>query len=288
MIVLTGANGRLGRAIARTLHARGLAGGVRLTARDPSKAADLAAQGFAIAAADYSSPSSLDAAFAGATTVFLISATGPTPVRIPLHRNAIDAAVRAGVRHIIYTSRVNPVATSPYSFSAIHADSEAYIRSRPVAYTFLRNNEFSENLDPWLAAACETGVLEYGAKGKIAFICRMDAIDASIAVLTGTGHEGRTYEFSGPEALDRDDMARVLSEATGRTITASRGGPEDFSAALAAQGRPDFVVELGAGIYRASEAGEWCRSSDDPPRLAGHPSTSLSSYIKLKFARLPS
>jgi NAD(P)H dehydrogenase (quinone) len=283
MIAITGATGRLGHALALALHGRGLAAGIRLTTRDPAGAQDLAALGFQVVAADFTSPASLDAAFSGVDKLFMISATGATPVRIPLHRNAIDAAVRAGVRHVVYTSRVNPTSRSPYSFAAIHEDSEARIRASGLVWTFLRNNEFSENLDPWLEEARRTGVLEYGAKGPIAFVCRQDVIDASIAALTGSGHEGQIYELSGPEALDRDQIAAVLSQACGRAIRSSGGSAEDFSAVMAAQGRPDFIVALAAGIYRASEAGEWARPSADPERLIGRAPHSLSSYIRDKF-----
>ena len=286
MIAITGANGRLGHALALALYSRGLAEGIRLTTRDPARAQDLTALGFQVVAADFSSPASLDAAFSGVDKLFLISATGATPVRIPLHRNAIDAAVRAGVRRIVYTSRVNPSSRSPYSFAAIHEDSEARIRASGLVWTFLRNNEFSENLDPWLEDARRTGVLEYGAKGRIAFVCRQDVIDASIEALTGSGHEGKIYELSGPEALDRDQIAAALSQACGRPIRSSGGSAEDFSAVMAAQGRPDFIVALAAGIYRASEAGEWARPSGDPERLTGRAPLGLSSYIRDKFAGL--
>ena len=285
MIVLTGGNGRLGRALAKALHDAGLTSEVTVATRDPAAVEDLAALGFRVVAADFGDPRSLDEAFLGAGTLVMISATGPAPIRIPLHRSAIDAAVRARVGRIVYTSRVAPYASSPYPFSAIHDDSEARIRESGISYTFLRNNEFTENLDPWLADAVETGKLLFGAKGPIAFISRAAVVASAVAVITGDAHDGATYELSGPEALDRHGLATVLAEATGSGIVASNGTADDFAATLAAQGRPPFVVEMGKGLYAAAEAGEWSATSSDPERLTGTPPMPVSDHIRAKFHR---
>jgi len=282
---MTGANGRLGRVLAKTLVERGMTEDVTLTTRNPAQVGDLAELGFRVVAADFADPASLEQAFAGAETLMMISATGPAAERIPLHRNAIDAAARAGVPKIVYTSRVTPLASSPYPFSVIHDDSEAKIKASGMAYTFLRDNEFSENLDPWLTSAAETGELHFGAKGKIAFICRADVIASIVAVLCSDGHEDKVYELSGPEALDRDGIAAVLSEAVGRPVVAPAHSREEFGAVVAAQGRPDFVVNMFKGLYDASAAGEWSATSKYPELLMGRPATSLSDYIRAKFAR---
>src|SRR5882762_3397879 len=97
MIVMTGANGRLGRALATALAERGLIADVTLATRDPDQVTDLAERGFRVVAADFSDPESVTRAFRGAERVVLISATGAAEARIPLHRNAIDAATRVGV-----------------------------------------------------------------------------------------------------------------------------------------------------------------------------------------------
>lgn len=284
MKAITGANGRLGRAVAQALAEDDLAGEVVLITRDPSRVSDLADLGFAVRAADFGDRASLERALQGVEDLLLISATGPARERIPLHRNAIDALVGAGVPRVVYTSRVAPRAISAYPFAAIHADSEERLRGSGASWTFLRNNEYSENLGPWLQEAATTGELRFGAKGPIAFVSRADVIEAAIAALTTDGNEMRVYELSGPEALNRGQLASALSAAVGRPVTASNGSREEYGAVLESQGRPSFIVEMGKGLYEASAAGEW--ASTTPPdvvQLLGHSLTPVSGYIEGTF-----
>jgi NAD(P)H dehydrogenase (quinone) len=281
---ITGANGRLGRAVAQALAERGLADEVVLITRDPGLVADLAELGFTVRGADFADSASLQRALEGVEDLLLISATGPARERIPLHRNAIDALVGAGVSRVVYTSRVAPRAISAYPFAAIHADSEERLRAAGVGWTFLRNNEYSENLGPWLQEAATTGELRFGAKGPIAFVGRADVLEAAIVALTTDGHDKTVYELSGPEALNRGQLAGVLSAAIGRPVTASNGSREDYGAVLESQGRPSFIVDMGKGLYDASGAGEW--ASTTPPdvvELLGHPLTPVSDYIRRTF-----
>ena len=127
MIVVTGAAGKLGRLVADELAKRTNPGRVRLASRDPAKIADLAARGFNTMRADFDDPASLDAAFAGAETVLVVSGDAPNEVRIRQHRAAIDAASKAGVARIVYTSFTNPAAQSLFPFAWIHADTERYL-----------------------------------------------------------------------------------------------------------------------------------------------------------------
>ena len=285
MITITGANGRFGRQLAHYLADQGWNETVSLTTRDPARVADLADRGFQVLEADFSDPMSLRKAFLNTETLFLISATGPARDRIPLHRNAIDAAEAVGVRRVIYTSRVAPYASSPYPFAAIHDDSERYLRASKLDWTFLRNNEFTENLDPWLDRAVDSGVFQFAAMGPIAFISRIDAIRASAAVINGQHQEGKAYEFSGPEALDRNGIASVLTQACGRLIRADPGSSVDYGSVLAEMGRPQFLVEMAIGLGDASAAGEWSQTSRDPELLTGTPMTSVSDHILARFAR---
>jgi NAD(P)H dehydrogenase (quinone) len=285
MKAVTGANGRLGRAVAKALAARGLAGEVLLITRDPSQVSDLAELGFVVRTADYGEPASLEQALEGVDAMLLISATGPARERIPLHRNAIDALVRAGVSRVVYTSRVAPSATSPYPFAAIHEDSEEILRSSGTSWTFLRNNEYAENLEPWLKEAATTGELRFGAKGPIAFVTRADVVEAGVIALAADDHAEMVYELSGPEALDRQQLAAVLSTTIGRPVRAPDASREDYGAALESKGRPSFIVEMGKGLYDASAGREWAATTTpDVVQLLGHPLTPVSEYIRRTFA----
>ena len=127
MIAITGASGKLGRCVAQALGSMVSPAQVTLGTRNPTGIQDLAAQGFRTAVADFDSPSTLRAAFAGAEVVFIICGDAPNETRMTQHRNAIDAARNAGVRRVVYTSFVNPNASSRFPFALVHEDSEATI-----------------------------------------------------------------------------------------------------------------------------------------------------------------
>ena len=175
-IVITAANGRLGQAVAAEFQRRGAIGAIRLAARNPGKLSGLKAQGFAIGRADYDSASSMEAAFAGVETLLLISSYGGTSEdRIRQHANAIEAARKAGIRHIAYTSFANPTAASKFLNVAPHIETEKLLRESGMQYTIFRNNLYVANIVGDLRKADESGVLAMpGAHGKAAYISHED------------------------------------------------------------------------------------------------------------------
>ncbi|MDJ1158475.1 SDR family oxidoreductase [Chelatococcus sp. SYSU_G07232] len=280
MIVITGAGGQLGRLVAEALAERVPPAAATLATRDPAKIADLAARGFRTVRADFDDPASLDAAFAGARTVLVLSGDAPKDVRIRQHRAAIDAAKKAGVGRIAYTSFTNATPASLFPFAWIHADTEAYLKASGVPYTILRDNQYAENLTNALARARDSGVLALpGAAGKVAYITRADIAAAIAGALTGSGHENRTYELTGSEALDLDEIAEVLARKRGMAVKAVDAGPQEFGRILASAGLPPFLVEALIGLYAAVAAGEYAAISQDAERLAGRPIEPVSAYV---------
>lgn len=285
MIAITAATGRLGQAVIKELEARGLGRGVRLTARSPEKLAAHQAKGFEVARADYDDPASLAAAFAGVETLLLVSGMGPNAVRIAHHRAAVDAAKAAGVRRIVYTSSVNPVATSKFVWIIPHVETEAYLKASGLAYVFLRDNQYAANLDGVLAKAKETGVLAMpGAKGKVAYVTHADVAAAAVGALTGAAGDNTAYELTGPAAYDAWDVAKLVSGALGRPIEVADVAIEEYIAGLRAAGLPEFVVEGLSSFAVAAAAGEHAAVTDDVARLSGRPATPLETAIKTFYA----
>jgi NAD(P)H dehydrogenase (quinone) len=279
MIVVTGASGQLGRAIALALAERVSPGSVRLATRDPGKIADLAAKGFKTAEADFDRPETLERAFAGADTVLIISGDAPNDVRIRQHRRAIDAAKAAGVGRVVYTSFINISSESLFPFAAIHADSEAYLKASGLPFTILRNGQYAENIN--LSSAKASGKLASpGLRGKVAYITRADIAAATAAVLSGESHAGKTYELTGPEALDLTQVAEVLGGAWGKPVEAVEIGAEDFSGVLASYGLPPFLAKAVTGVHLATGAGEYAVVSDDAAKLARRPIEPVSAWLK--------
>ena len=280
MIVVTGAAGKLGRLVADELAKRTNPGRVRLASRDPAKIADLAARGFNTMRADFDDPASLDAAFAGAETVLVVSGDAPNEVRIRQHRAAIDAAKKAGVARVVYTSFTNPAAQSLFPFAWIHADTESYLKASGVPFTILRDNQYAENLINAIGGARSGTLALPGARGKVAYIARADAAAAIAGALTQDGHAGKTYELTGPEALDAFEIAAIVASALARPVQAVDADPAEFGKVFAAHGLPPFLIDALLGLYAAAVAGECAAVSADAATLAGRPIEPVSAFIR--------
>ena len=282
MIVITAATGRLGRAVAAELERRAVSrADVRLAARSPEK---LASEGFATVRADYTNPESLRSAFAGADVALLISGVTSNEQRIIEHRAAIDAAKAARVRRIVYTSSTNPTTKSLFPFAAVHGKTEAYLKESGLEYTILRNNQYAANLDEQLLQSKSNDLLASpAADAKVAYVTHDDAAAAAVGALLGSGHENKTYEITGPEAVTLYEIATVLSAARGRRVDVVKSALADVHAYLQSLKLPPYLVEALVGSHAATAAGEYERVSGDAAMLAGRPTLSMRDYVK-RFA----
>jgi NAD(P)H dehydrogenase (quinone) len=281
MIVITAASGKLGRAVADELSKRVPVSEITLGARTPAKLEVWKNRGLGVVRADYDDPASLNAAFAGADVVLLISSDGPNEARIRHHKNGIDAAKRTGVKRIVYTSFVNPTPQSKFIWAIAHVETEPYLKASGVPYTILRDNQYASNLDGLIAQATETDTFALpGATGKVAYVTHADIAAAAAAVLTQRGHEYKTYELTGPEALDGFQIAAIISEAVGRQIKAVDLAPEIAASNLRSAGLPEFAVEGIVSMYAAAQAGEYATVTHDVKLLSGRSATPVRAHIK--------
>ena len=280
MISITGASGKLGRAVAYELAQRADPAQVTLGTRTPASIDDLRAMGFNVAVADFERPSTLQEAFGGAESVLLICGHGNNATRVRQHRNAIDAARSVGASRVLYTSFINPCVDSLFPFAWVHEATENYARSSGLRCTFLRNNHYAENLEAALADARKTGVLALpGAHGKVAYIARGDVAAASAGALALD--DGRTVaEITGNAALDLFEVAELASHAWGMKVTAREMSAAEYAGLLTERGLPGFVVEAQVGLRLAAGAGEYARVTRDAEQLAGRPVHELATYLK--------
>lgn len=284
MIVVTAASGTLGHAVANALKSRVNPSSVRLAARTLSKVDALKAEGFQVAPFDYEDPASMAKAFAGASAALIISSEGPNEVRAAHHKAAIDAAKAAGVGLVVYTSAINPAASSKFDWAGAHAQTEADLKASGLNYVILRDNSYASNIDGFLAKAVETGVLALpGAKTKVAYVTHADVAAAAAAALTGGAKANATYELTGPQGVDADELAQLLSSATGKQVKAVDLALPDLAAFFRSIGLPDFVVDGVTSFFAAAAAGEYANATKDVETLAGRPAQSMRDYVA-KFA----
>ena len=201
---VSGASGAMGGQVAALLASLGH--GQRLIIRDRSRAPDL--PGAEAAQASYEHPQAMRRALAGVETFFMVSASEAAD-RVRHHIAAIDAAVAAGVERIVYLSFINAAPDATFTFARDHWHTEEHVRSTGLRYTFLRDNMYMDFLP---ALAGTDGVIRGPAgDGRVGAVARDDVADVAVAVLLGDGHDERTYDVTGPQAVTLQEVAEELS-----------------------------------------------------------------------------
>jgi uncharacterized protein YbjT (DUF2867 family) len=239
MILVTGATGKVGTEVARQLKARGAP--FRVLARTPQKARDLLGDDVEVAQGDLGDPASLDRALAGVDHLFLLVTSDRRQVE--WETNAIEAARRAGVRHVVKLSVIGATRDSDIVLMRWHREAEEALEASGLDYTFLQPTFFIQNVLQNLPTIQSQGAFYNTTHGKAAFIDARDIAAVAVAALTEPGHAGKTYVLTGPEALSYDEVAQRLSEAAGRTITYVRVPPEAYGAALVEAGLPQWYAD---------------------------------------------
>jgi len=255
MIVVTGATGALNGATVDHLLSRVPAAEVAVVVRDVAKARRFAERGVQVRHGDYADPASLPAAFAGADQVLLVSSNDPGADAVSLHRNAIDAAVTAGVGRILYTSHQGAAADTPFSRGRDHAATEQLLAESGTAWTSLRNGFYAHSLS-WLAGPWrETGRITVPADGPVSWTAREDAAEAAAVILVSDGaYDGPTTLTAGA-APTFAEIAEIASRLSGREIECVVTDPEEWVAARIAAGQPEFVARFTLGMYQAAHDG---------------------------------
>lgn len=274
-IVVTGATGSLGRLIIEHLLARGVEPEQIVGAgRNSARLADLAATGIRTAVIDYSDPTTLDAAFAGATTLMLVSGS-EVGQRVAQHGNAIAAAKAAGISRIVYTSA--PKAdTSELILAPEHKATEELIRASGIPFTILRNGWYTENYAGTVEQVRATGVyLASTGDGRVASASRTDYAEAAAVVLTEAGHVDAVYELSGDVAWDGHEFASAASTVTGREVVYTPVSPEEHIAALTGAGLDEGTAGFVVALDQNTRDGLLAATTGDLARLIGRPTTPL-------------
>lgn len=274
-VVVTGATGNLGRLVVAGLREVLPGGDIVAAARNPEKARGL---GVEVREADYDKPDTLEAAFAGASKVLLISGDA-VGRRVPQHQAVVDAAKKAGVAHLVYTSAPHADDTS-LVLAPEHKATEEIIRASGVPFTILRNNWYTENYVRSAQQAIAAGVLIGSAgAGRVASATRADFAAAAVAVLAGEGHEGKVYELAGDVAWTFDELAAEISKIAGKEIPYRNLTADEHRAALIEAGVPadtaGFVVALDQNIADGTLAD----ASGDLTALIGRPTTPLGDGL---------
>jgi NAD(P)H dehydrogenase (quinone) len=279
-IVVSGASGQLGRLVAEQLLGRVSSKEVILVSRAPEALKDLASLGADVRRGDFDDPASLPAAFSGGDRLLLIS-TPDYGRRVEQHRAALDAAASAGIRHVVYTSLTNPAPGHP-SGTVVdeHRQTEEMLQACGLAWTVLRNAAYAELQVPLGAVAVSYGRLVTNAgDGRFAPISRSDCAAAAVAVLAGDGHEGKTYEITGGEALTQADIARLLTELSGQVVRVVPTGDRRLMWGLSRIGTPKPVARAIVDLGIATREGYFDVLDSAFEKLTGRPPRTLREIL---------
>jgi NAD(P)H dehydrogenase (quinone) len=304
-LAVTGASGQLGSRVAAGLA--GLGSPQRLIVRDLARAPHLP-RAEIVRVSSYGDATGMRRALAGIRKLFLVSARDrfgvahisaknhvPLPQydRLQEHRSAIDAAVDAGVQHIIYLSVINAAPDATFILAHDHFHTEEHIRAKGVSFTFLRAGLYTDNVPQCVSA--DDVIRAPAGEGRAAWVTRDDIANVAVSVLTGTAHEGRTYDVTGPEALSMAETAERLSAAVGRRIIYKPQTPQEARASrstsrlekyeaerrmLTGHGLDDHEVEVFVTHFLQIAAGDLAGVSNAVPDLTGRPAQSLAQYLQ--------
>jgi NAD(P)H dehydrogenase (quinone) len=272
-LAVTGSTGRLGSRVARGLSQLGV--DQRLVVRDPAKAPAL--PGAHIATADYGDGPAVRTALTGAHTVFMVSAA-ETADRVQQHLTFIDAAVPAGVQRIVYVSFFGASPEATFTLARDHWATEEHLRSVGITHTILRDNIYADFTPHFLGT--DGNIRGPAGDGRVALVAQADIAEVAIAVLTSDGaYDGRTLNLTGPTALTMNEIAGILSDHLGKTISYVPETIEEAYASRAVYGAPAWQVDAWVSTYTAIAVGELAEVSGDIPEVTGRPGMSLEQAL---------
>ena len=279
-VIVTGAAGHLGRLVADQLLERLRPEDLVLVTRRPDALRQMSVRGAEVRYGDFDDPGSLRDAFAGGGRMLLVSSDA-IGRRVRQHRAAIDAAVTAGVSHVVFTSVVNPVLWNPTGAIAWEqGKTEVMLHRSGLAWTVLRFGSFAELQLPPAATAVQNHqlVLNFGS-GRIVPVSRQDCAEAAAVVLTSEGHTGKTYHITGSESLSQGDLAHLFGELSGRQVKLVALNDAMLTSVLVGIGTPPQAAYSITAYGRAVRLGYFDVIDPALQRLTGHPALPLREVL---------
>lgn len=264
-LLVTGASGQLGQLVIQHLRRLGASNVIAAT-RTPSGTQRHA---------DFDIADSLPPAFAGAQRMLLISTalSNAGPRRVNQHRNAINAALTAGVQSIVYTSLLGAASDD-------HTQTEAMLRDSGLPHIVLRNAYYMDALRAPLAAAARAGeLLSAATHGRAAYITRDNcALAAAHALLQPP--VTRHYDIAGPQSLSGGDLAALAGAVFGRPVRFHSLSPTERAEMLAQQGMPPQLARMIAHVEKLLDTGMMDSASTDYATLTGQQALFLRSFLE--------
>ncbi|MBS2100056.1 SDR family oxidoreductase [Carboxylicivirga linearis] len=273
---VTGATGQLGQLVVEQLKKRVASEDVIALVRTPEKAKSLGVEAREF---DYAKPELLAAQLDGIDYLLLISGN-EIGQRAIQHSNVIEAAKKAGIKWIVYTSLLHAEESS-LSLAGEHLATEKALKESGLEYTVLRNGWYSENYTGSIPGSVEAGAFVGSAgDGKISSAARVDYAEAAAVVLSDDSHKGKVYELSGDNAYTLTELAEEISKQTGKTIPYSNMPEAEYSKVLKSIGIPEGFADAIAGWDVGASKNDLYDEGKQLSELIGRPTTPISESVK--------
>jgi NAD(P)H dehydrogenase (quinone) len=279
-IGITGAGGQMGAALLR--YSLGHTAGSNIVAitRDTRKLDAFSSQGIDARTGDFNQPNGLTAAFHGVERLVIIPTTDLAPgVRVRQHSDAIDQAVAAGVKHIIYISTVSPRPDADNTLFDSHFRTEQKLIASARGWTLLRMSIYANTLLDGAKRAIASGSYSAVPGSPAAYVTRDDIAAAAAGILCTPGHAGITYHATGPVSISQPEVADAIAKASGKPIAFDQMTEVQQRQGLEAAGLPTFVVSAVFGFQAGLRAGAFDLVTGDVHRLSGRPATSPLEFL---------
>jgi NAD(P)H dehydrogenase (quinone) len=284
-ILVTGASGHLGEAVANFLLKKTSVNNIAVLVRDSEsdKAKTFKAKGIEVRKGDYNDYNSLVNAFKGIDKLYFVSGNDIVN-RNKQQENVVKASKEAGVKHVLYTSipRKKDSNLSPIALVAeSHIKTENWLKESGLTYTLLKHNIYMDMLPIFLGEKLlETGVAYFPAgDGKVGFALRNDMAEAAAAILTSEGHENKSYDITNNRAVSFLEIAAAISKASGKTINYVSPAQEEFIKTLSSAGVPMEYVGMFAGFGEVFKQGELDQTNNLLETLIDRKPTSVTEFL---------
>jgi NAD(P)H dehydrogenase (quinone) len=282
-MLVTGATGHFGKAALEFLATRGVAASALVRAGAKAGGLKNARVG------DYDDYASLVNAFKGVDKLLFVSSSD-VAARVPQHENVVKAAKEAGVKHVVYTSFLsrNETASSPIAMiSEAHLKTEKWLKESGMAYTIMKNNVYAEYIPITIGdKVLEAGTIyEPAGDGKTAYVLRTEMAEVAANILTSAGHEGKVYNITNEKSVSYYDIAKIISEVSGKNIKYISPTPEEFSKTMKGFGIPAPVVDVITGFELAKAQGEFDITDDTVENLLKRKPASVEGYLRRYYSK---
>ncbi|WP_461631539.1 SDR family oxidoreductase [Labilibaculum euxinus] len=284
-ILVTGATGHLGNIVVENLLKKVSAGQISILVRDEAKAQALKAKGVTVNIGSYQDIHSLNNAMKGIDKVLLISSSDFND-RIGQHKNVVDAAKQAGVKHILYTGvTLKDIAASPLQpLLQDHFQTEDYIKASGLSFTFLQNSLYAEVIPMFVGEdVLKTGIFFPAGEGKVPFAVRKDLGEAIAIILAGEGHENKTYHLTASKTYSFADIAAELTTLSGKKVNYTSPEDDAFEDMLKQFGLPEEIVLMSVLFAKGIKNNDFNMADGTLESILGREQTDLRMFLKEAF-----